>query len=56
MIALQPDSNSVPAPVRERDLRRLSNEGRVHFMGVGGAGMCALAELFVKRGGKRLGV
>ena len=35
----------------ERDLRRLSNEGRVHFMGVGGAGMCALAELFVRRGG-----
>ncbi len=35
----------------ERDLRRLSNEGRIHFMGVGGAGMCALAELFVKHGG-----
>ena len=51
MIALHPDSSFVPAPVGERDLRRLSNEGRVHFMGVGGAGMCALAELFVKRGG-----
>ena len=50
MIALHPDSSSVPAPVGERDLRRLSTEGRVHFMGVGGAGMCALAELFVKRG------
>ncbi len=47
MIALQPGSGSVG----ERDLRRLSNEGRVHFMGVGGAGMCALAELFVTRGG-----
>ena len=35
----------------ERDLRRLSNEGRIHFMGVGGAGMCALAELFVTHGG-----
>ena len=47
MIALHPDSSFVG----ERDLHRLSNEGRVHFMGVGGAGMCALAELFVKRGG-----
>ena len=35
----------------ERDLRRLSNEGQIHFMGVGGAGMCALAELFVQHGG-----
>ena len=35
----------------EWDLPRLSNEGRIHFMGVGGAGMCALAELFVKHGG-----
>ncbi len=51
MIALHPDSSSIPAPVGERDLRRLANEGRVHFMGVGGAGMCALAELFAKRGG-----
>jgi UDP-N-acetylmuramate--alanine ligase len=47
MIAPHPDSSFVG----ERDLHRLSNEGRVHFMGVGGAGMCALAELFVKRGG-----
>ena len=47
MIALHPDSSFVG----ERDLHRLSNEGRVHFMGVGGAGMCALAEFFVKRGG-----
>ena len=46
MIAPHPDSSFVG----ERDLHRLSNEGRVHFMGVGGAGMCALAELFVKRG------
>ena len=47
MITLHPGSGSVG----ERDLRRLSNEGEVHFMGVGGAGMCALAELFVKHGG-----
>ncbi len=33
------------------DLRRLVREGRVHFMGVGGAGMCALAELFARSGG-----
>ena len=51
MIALDPDSSVVNAPMGERDLRRLSDEGRVHFMGVGGAGMCALAELFAKRGG-----
>ena len=42
MIALHPDSSLVNAPSDERDLRRLSNEGRVHFMGVGGAGMCPL--------------
>ena len=47
MIALDPGSSSVG----ERDLRRLSTEGPVHFMGVAGAGMCALAELFVKSGG-----
>ncbi len=62
MIAFRPDSSSVNGPVGEGDLRRLSSEGEpdlrrlstegcVHFMGVGGAGMCALAELFVKRGG-----
>ncbi len=47
MIALDPGSSSVG----ERDLRRLSTEGPVHFMGVAGAGMCALAEFFVKSGG-----
>ena len=47
MIALDPGSSSVG----ERDLRRLSTEGPVHFMGVAGAGMCALAELFAKSGG-----
>jgi UDP-N-acetylmuramate--alanine ligase len=47
VIALDPGSSSVG----ERDLRRLSTEGPVHFMGVAGAGMCALAELFVKSGG-----
>jgi UDP-N-acetylmuramate--alanine ligase len=47
MIVLDPGSSSVG----ERDLRRLSTEGPVHFMGVAGAGMCALAELFAKSGG-----
>jgi UDP-N-acetylmuramate--alanine ligase len=34
------------------DLRALVQEGPVHFIGVGGAGMCALAELLVRRGGR----
>ena len=38
--------------VRGDDLRRLAREGHVHFMGVGGAGMCALAELFTGSGGQ----
>jgi len=37
------------------DLRTLAGEGSVHFMGVGGAGMCALAELFLSRGGSVTG-
>lgn len=36
----------------EIDLRSLAREGTVHFMGVGGAGMCALAELVVRSGGR----
>lgn len=32
------------------DLRTL--EGRIHFMGIGGAGMCALAELMLRDGGQ----
>ena len=53
MIDLPQGSGSTgpEGPVGERDLRRLSSEGRIHFMGVAGAGMCALAELFAKRGG-----
>ncbi len=34
------------------DLRALAAEGPVHFMGVGGAGMCALAELLARSGGR----
>ncbi|MEQ1856233.1 MAG: UDP-N-acetylmuramate--L-alanine ligase [Longimicrobiales bacterium] len=34
------------------DLRALSKERPVHFMGVGGAGMCALAELVLRTGGR----
>ena len=50
MIALHASSDTEGAQ-GARDLRRLSKEGPVHFMGVGGAGMCALAELFVTHGG-----
>lgn len=32
------------------DLRRLAARGPIHFMGMGGAGMCALAELLVRKG------
>ena len=34
------------------DLRALAKERPVHFVGVGGAGMCALAELLVRSGGR----
>jgi UDP-N-acetylmuramate--alanine ligase len=34
------------------DLRALAADRPVHFMGAGGAGMCALAELLMRSGGK----
>ena len=34
------------------DLRELAERGPVHFVGAGGAGMCALAELLVRHGGR----
>jgi UDP-N-acetylmuramate--alanine ligase len=34
----------------DMDLRALAAEGPVHFVGVGGAGMCALAELLLRHG------
>jgi len=34
------------------DLRRLAAAGPVHFVGAGGAGMCALAELLLRSGGQ----
>ncbi|HSH74781.1 MAG TPA: UDP-N-acetylmuramate--L-alanine ligase, partial [Longimicrobiales bacterium] len=34
------------------DLRSLAEQGVVHFVGVGGAGMCALAELLLRSGGR----
>lgn len=37
---------------RDVDLRALAQDAPVHFMGVGGAGMCALAELLLRSGGK----
>lgn len=36
----------------ELDLRALARQAPVHFMGVGGAGMCALAELLLRHGGR----
>ncbi len=36
-------------------LHDLLPSGTVHFMGIGGAGMCALAEAIVRRGGKVTG-
>ncbi|MHB1194482.1 MAG: UDP-N-acetylmuramate--L-alanine ligase [Longimicrobiales bacterium] len=36
----------------ETDLRALAARGPVHFMGAGGAGMCALAELLLRSGGQ----
>ena len=41
----------VSSSLSGEDLRRLARSGHVHFMGVGGAGMCALAELFARNGG-----
>jgi UDP-N-acetylmuramate--alanine ligase len=38
-----------------RDLRALAAKGTIHFMGVGGAGMCALAEAVVRGGGRVTG-
>jgi UDP-N-acetylmuramate--alanine ligase len=37
---------------RPVDLRALAKQRPVHFMGVGGAGMCALAELVIRTGGR----
>jgi UDP-N-acetylmuramate--alanine ligase len=34
------------------DLRALAQSGPVHFMGAGGAGMCAFAELLLREGGQ----
>jgi UDP-N-acetylmuramate--alanine ligase len=34
------------------DLRTLASERPVHFVGMGGAGMCALAELLLRSGGR----
>ena len=39
-------TETTPDAVSGKDLRGIARTGHVHFMGVGGAGMCALAELF----------
>ena len=41
---------TIPGSVGGEDLRSIARTGHVHFMGVGGAGMCALAELFAQGG------
>jgi len=41
---------TAPDPVA--DLRELARGGTVHFMGIGGAGMSALAELVLRAGGR----
>jgi UDP-N-acetylmuramate--alanine ligase len=38
--------------VSQVDLRELSRSGPIHFVGIGGAGMCALAELVLREGGR----
>ncbi len=38
--------------MKATDLRALAGERPVHFVGAGGAGMCALAELLLRSGGK----
>ena len=38
-----------------RSIRPLLDEGTVHFVGIGGAGMCALAEAVVRAGGRVTG-
>lgn len=42
--------NAQGAPVV--DLRGLADTGTIHFMGIGGAGMCALAELMLRSGAR----
>jgi UDP-N-acetylmuramate--alanine ligase len=37
------------------DLRKLMKEAPIHFMGIGGAGMCALAEAVLREGGRVTG-
>ena len=39
----------------EPGLRDLLSSGTLHFMGIGGAGMCALAEAIVRQGGRVTG-
>ena len=43
------------ASSHEPGLRDLLPSGTLHFMGIGGAGMCALAEAIVRQGGRVTG-
>jgi len=52
MTGIDEDRN---APVVDLDLRALAREGVVHFVGISGAGMSALAELVLRTGGRASG-
>ena len=46
---------SDPVDTADAGLRDLLSAGTLHFMGIGGAGMCALAEAIVRQGGRITG-
>jgi UDP-N-acetylmuramate--alanine ligase len=46
---------STPSRVEDARLRQLFGDGTIHFMGIGGAGMSALAEAIARRGGRVTG-
>ena len=48
-------SGALPSDPAELDLRALARTGPVHFMGISGAGMSALAELVLRSGGRVTG-
>ncbi|TVP53553.1 MAG: UDP-N-acetylmuramate--L-alanine ligase [Gemmatimonadales bacterium] len=50
-----PRTPPTQAPDAPRSIRPLLGDGTIHFAGVGGAGMCALAEAVVRAGGRVTG-
>jgi UDP-N-acetylmuramate--alanine ligase len=49
------ESRRVPAERPQLDLRALARSGPVHFIGISGAGMSAIAELLLRSGGRVTG-